>query len=61
MYGRQPQLPIDVTLKLTLKSITTPISTKYIQKLRELIRWAYRKSDLFQQKEAWHHKHNYDK
>ena len=61
MYGRQPQLPISVILRLTMKSITVPISTKYIQKLREHIRWTYRKADLFQQKEAQHHKHNYDK
>ena len=61
MYGRQPQLPINVTLGLTLKLITAPNSTKYIQKLREHMRWAHRKTNLFQQKEEWHHKCNYDK
>ena len=61
MCGRQPWLPINITLGLTPKSITAPISTKYIQKLRECIRWAYRKADLFQQKEALCHKCNYDK
>ena len=40
MYGRQPLLPINVTIRLTLKSITAPTSTKYIQKLRECIRLA---------------------
>ena len=61
MYGRQPQLPIDVILRLTLKSISMPISTKYIQKLRESIRWDHRKANLFQQKEAWCNKCIYDK
>ena len=61
MYGRQPWLFIDITPRLTLKSITAPTSTKYIQKLMEHIRWAHRKADLFQQKEVWCHKHNYDK
>ena len=61
MYGRQPCLPIDVTLGLIPRPITTPTSTKYMQKLRERIKWAHRKATLFQQKEAWHHKHNYDK
>ena len=61
MYGRQPQLPIDITLGLTQKSITAPTSTKYVQKLRECIRWAHRKVDILQQKEAWCNKHNYDK
>ena len=60
-YRRQPQISIDVTLQLTLKSITAPPSTKYFQKLRDCIRWAHRKADLFQQKEAWHHKCNYNK
>ena len=60
MYGRQPHLPIDVTLGLTPNSVATPTSTKYVWKLRECARWAP-KVDQFQQKEAWHHKQNYDK
>ena len=61
MYGRQPNLPIDVTLGLAPKLVTTPNSTKYVQKIREHIRWAHQKADQFQQKEAWHHKQNYDR
>ena len=34
--------------------VATPTSTKYVQKIREHIRWAHRKADLFQQKKAWH-------
>ena len=61
MYGGQPHLPIDVTLGLAPNSVTVPTSTKYVQKLRECIRWAHRKADQFQQKETWYHKQNYDK
>ena len=61
MYRRQPWLPIDFTLGLTLKLITAPTSTKYVQKLRDCIRWTHRKANLFQQKEVQHHKWNYDK
>ena len=61
MYGRQPCLPIDVTLGLAPKPVTSPTSTKYVQKLREHIRWAHRKADQFQQKEAWWQKQNYDR
>ena len=61
MLGRQHHLPIDVTLGLALNSVTMPTSTKYVQKLRESVRWAHSKADQFQQKEAWHHKQNYDK
>ena len=60
MYGRQQELTIDVTLGLAPKSITMSTSTKYIWKLRDHIRWAHRKADLFQQKEVWCHKCNYD-
>ena len=31
LYGRQPQLPIDITLRLTSKSVAAPTSTKYVQ------------------------------
>ena len=61
MYGKQPQLPIDVTLGLTPKFVGTPTSIKYIQKLKECIRWAHKKANLFQQKEVQHHKQNCDK
>ena len=57
MYGRQSLLPINVTLGLTPNSVAMPNSTRYIQKLRECVR----KANLFQQKEAWHHKQNYEK
>ena len=55
-YGRQPHLPIDVTLGLAQYSVATPTSTKYVEKLREHVRWTHRKANQFQQKEAWHHK-----
>ena len=32
-----------------------------MQKLGERIKWDHRKAVLFQHKEVWHHKHNYDK
>ena len=59
MYGRQPHLLIHVTLGVAPKAVTTPTSTKYVQKLREHIRWVHRKANYFQQKEEWHHKQNY--
>ena len=61
MYGRQPHLPIDVTLGLAPNLVATPTSTKYVHKLRECIRWTHRKADQFQQKEAWCHQQIYDK
>ena len=50
MYGRQPLLPIDIALGLAPNLVATPTSTKYVQKIRECVRWAHRNADLFQQK-----------
>ena len=61
MYRRQPHLPINVTLRSAPESMTTSTSTKYVQKLRECIRWAHRKADQFQQKEVWYHKQHFDR
>ena len=61
MYRRQPHLPIDVTLDLVPKLMTTLISTKYAQQMRECLRWAYQKANKFHQKKLQCHKQNYDK
>ena len=50
MYGRQPHLPIDVTLGLAPNLVTMSTFTKYMQKVREHIRWAHRKANQFQEK-----------
>ena len=61
MFGRQPRLPIDVTLGLAPRTIMEPSTTKFVQKLREQNRWAHEKAEAFQAKEAKRHKHSYDK
>ena len=61
MYGRQPWLPVDITLELVLHSETAPTTSKIVQKLREHVQWAHEKTKSFQAKEAWCHKLNYDK
>ena len=61
MYGRQPHLLVDVTLGLAPRTITEPNTSKFIQKMRECTKWAQRKAEAFQAKEAQRHKQNYDK
>ena len=61
MYGRQPCLLVDVTLGLAACTITEPNTQKFIQKMREWTKWAQRKDEAFQAKEAQRHKQNYDK
>ena len=61
MFGRQPHLPVDVTLGLAPHTITEPNTTKFIQKLRECTKSAHEKAEAFQAKEALRHKCNYDR
>ena len=61
MFRRQPCLPVDVALGLAPCTITEPNTPKFVQKLRERTRWAQKKAEAFQAKEAQRHKHNYDK
>ena len=61
MFGRQPHLPVDITLGLDPHTITEPNASKCVQMLRECTRWAQKKAEAFQAKEAQRHKHNYDK
>ena len=61
MFGRQPCLPVDVTLGLAPCTIREPNTTKFAQKLRNRNKWAHEKVEAFQAKEAERHKHNLDK
>ena len=60
MFGRQPCLPVDVALGLAPCTITEPNTTKFVQKLREQTKWAHKKAEAFQAKEAQRHKCNYN-
>ena len=61
MYGRQPCLPVDVTLGLAPHSVTAPTTSKFIQKMQDHVKWAHKKVKTFQAKEVQHHKLKYDK
>ena len=61
MFGRQPHLPVDVTLGLAPCTITEPNTTKFAQKLRDRNKWAHKKAEAFQAKEAEWHKGHFDK
>ena len=61
MYGRQPNLPVDVTLGLAPHSGMAPTTLKFVQKLREHVQWAHKNAKWFQAKKAWCYKLNYNK
>ena len=53
MYRRQPLLPIDVKFRIASRSITTATSSRYIQKLRDLVSGLIRRPIFFSER-----KHN---
>ena len=61
LYGRQPHLPVDVALGLAPQTTTATDKMKFVQKMRECTKWAQKKAETFQVKEAECHKCNYDK
>ena len=61
MYRRQPHLPVDVTLGLAPQMTTASDTIKIMQKMREHAKWAWKRAETFQAKEAECNKHNYDK
>ena len=61
MYGRQPCLPVDVTLGLAPHSNTAPYTSKFVQKMWGHVKWAHKKAETSQAKEAQCHKQNYIK
>ena len=61
MFSSQPHFPVDVALGLAPHTITESNTTKFVQKVREQTKWAHKKVEDFQAKEAERHKQNYDK
>ena len=61
MYGRQPHLPVDVTLGLAQHTIIEQNTSKIVQNMRECAKWAQRKAEAFQTKEVQRHEQNYNK
>ena len=59
--GDNPTSPGDVTLGLAPNTATAPNTYKFVQKMRECAKWAQKKAEAFQVKEAQCHKRNYDK
>ena len=52
MYGRQSHLLADVILELTPHLIMAPTTSKFVQKMWEHVKWAHKKAETFQAKEA---------
>ena len=62
MFGRQPRLPIDFEMGLPVDILGGSCSkTRYVQKLKQKLNFAYKKAKEMSQKQAQKYKSSYDK
>ena len=62
MFGRQPRLPIDFEMGLSIDVLGNNCSkTRYVQKLKQRLNFAYKKAKEMSQKQAVKYKTSYDK
>ena len=60
MFGRIPKIPIDVEFGVTLPNLSDTTWQNYAQKLKAQLKWAYKKVNEVNLKEATRHKKYYD-
>ena len=61
MFGRQPRLPVDVLFNLPARDDPPKKKSKFVQHLRDKLRWAYKEAQAVSEKEAKRNKKLYDK
>ena len=62
MFGRHPRLPIDVEFGLSKPNCSDNSSkSRYIQKLRRRLNYAFQKASKYSDQQANKYKHSYDK
>ena len=62
MFGRQPRLPIDFEMGLPVDTLGDNCSkTRYVQKLKQRLNFAYKKAKEMSQKQAQKYKSSYDR
>ena len=62
MFGRQPRLPVDFEMGLPVDILGDNCSkTRYVQKLKQRLNFAYKKAKEMSQKQAQKYKSSYDR
>ena len=62
MFGRQPRLPVDFEMGLPVDILGDNCSkTRYVQKLKQRLNFAYKKAKGMSQKQAQKYKSSYDR
>ena len=61
MFGREPLLPIDIEFGVCTPDIAAVTTHKYVEKLKNIMKWAFKKAAEINFKESARQKRYYDK
>ena len=61
MFGREPNLPIDIEFGVRTPDLVATSTKNYVEKLRRRLAWAFKKAQEVNEKERKRNKRNYDR
>ena len=61
MFGREPNLPIDIEFGVRTPDLFATSTQNYVEKLEKRLAWAFKKAQQVNEKEKKRNKKNYDK
>ena len=61
MFGREPNLPIDIEFGVRTPDLIATSTQNYVEKLEKRLAWAFKKAQEVNEKEKKRNKRNYDK
>ena len=61
MFGRKPNLPIDIEFGVRTPDLVATSTKKYVEKLQKRLAWAYKKAQEVNHKEGKRNKRIYDR
>ena len=61
MFGREPNLPIDIELGVRTPDLVTTSNKSHVEKLQKRLSWAFKKAQEVNGKENKRNKKNYDR
>ena len=61
MFGREPNLPIDIEFGVRTPDLIATSTQNYVEKLEKRLAWAFKKAQQVNEKEKKKNKRNYDK
>ena len=61
MFGREPNLPIDIEFGVRTPDLIATSTQNYVEKLEKRLAWAFKKAQQVNEQEKKRNKRNYDK